>query len=110
MECPAEREKAVTKWKKVYGLKAYHPIAKDFAYSHYDENVNNIEVNHLHFGLQLIFDESQRDSDNEIWVSGYELTKFLQKHRCQVQRDEKTKEWTRVYQIKDPAVTEKKNK
>ena len=189
------------KWKKVYGLKAFHPIAKDFAFSHYDdfgasrsygykrnhlghdmmgsvgtpiiaiesgyvaelgwnqyggwrvginsfdgkryyyyahlrkdrpyaeglkkgdivqagdvigymgrtgysaeENVNNIEVYHLHFGLQLIFDESQRDCDNEIWVSGYELVKFLYGHRSKVQRDEKTKEWMRVYGIKDPVV------
>lgn len=187
-------------WKQVYGLKAYHPIAKDFPYSHYDdfgasrsygfkrnhlghdmmgqvgtpiiavesgyvaelgwnqyggwriginsfdgkryyyyahlrkdrpyaeglekgdivqagdvigymgrtgysteENVNNIDEYHLHFGLQLIFDESQRDSDNEIWVSGYELVKFLYGHRSQVQRNDETKEWTRVYQIKDPA-------
>ena len=188
-----------TAWKKVYGLKAYHPIAKTFPYSDYDdfgssrsygfkrvhlghdmmgqvgtpiiavesgyvaelgwnqyggwrvginsfdgkryyyyahlrkdrpyaeglekgdivqagdvigymgrtgysveENVNNIDEYHLHFGLQLIFDESQRDSDNEIWVSGYELVKFLYKHRSDVQRNDETKEWTRVYGIKDP--------
>ena len=187
------------KWKKVYGLKAYHPIARDFSYSHYDdfgasrsygykrnhlghdmlgqvgtpiiavesgyvaelgwnqyggwriginsfdgkryyyyahlrkdrpyaeklekgdvvqagdvigymgrtgysvdENVNNIEEYHLHFGLQLIFDESQREGTNQIWVSGYELVQFLYKHRAQVQRNDKTKEWTRVYDIKDP--------
>ena len=192
-----------TAWKKVYGLKAYHPIAKDFPYSAYDdfgssrsygykrvhlghdmmgqvgtpiiavesgyvaelgwnqyggwrvginsfdgkryyyyahlrkdrpyaeglqkgdivqagdvigymgrtgysveENVNNIDEYHLHFGLQLIFDESQRDCDNEIWVSGYELEKFLYKHRSEVQRNDKTKEWTRVYGIKDPVVGE----
>lgn len=195
--------KVKTAWKKVYGLKAYHPIAKDFPYSAYDdfgssrsygykrihlghdmmgqvgtpiiavesgyvaelgwnqyggwrvgvnsfdgkryyyyahlrkdrpyaeglqkgdivqagdvigymgrtgysveENVNNIDEYHLHFGLQLIFDESQRDCDNEIWVSGYELEKFLYKHRSEVQRNDKTKEWTRVYGIKDPVVGE----
>lgn len=188
-----------SKWKKVYGLKAYHPIARDFSYSHYDdfgasrsygykrnhlghdmlgqvgtpiiavesgyvaelgwnqyggwriginsfdgkryyyyahlrkdrpyaeglekgdivqagdvigylgrtgysveENVNNIDEYHLHFGLQLIFDESQREGTNQIWVSGYELVQFLYKHRAQVQRNDKTKEWTRVYDIKDP--------
>lgn len=193
--------KTTTAWKKVYGLKAYHPIAKDFPYSAYDdfgssrsygykrnhlghdmmgqvgtpiiavesgyvaelgwnryggwriginsfdgkryyyyahlrkdrpyaeglekgdivqagdvigymgrtgysveENVNNIDEYHLHFGLQLIFDESQRDCDNEIWVSGYELEKFLYKHRSEVRRNDETKEWSRVYRIKDPAI------
>ncbi len=188
-----------TKWKRVYGLKAYHPIARDFPYSDYDdfgasrsygykrnhlghdmmgqvgtpiiavesgyvaelgwnqyggwrvginsfdgkryyyyahlrkdrpyaeglekgdivqagdvigylgrtgysatENVNNIETYHLHFGLQLIFDESQREGSNQIWVSGYELVKFLYQHRSAVKRDDETKEWSRVYQIKDP--------
>lgn len=67
-----------------------------------EENVNNIDEYHLHFGLQLIFDESQRDGTNQIWVSGYELVKFLYKHQSVVQRNDETKEWTRVYQIKDP--------
>lgn len=194
-----------TTWKKVYGLKAFHPIAKGFPYSDYDdfgvsrsygykrnhlghdmmgqvgtpiiavesgyvaelgwnqyggwriginsfdgkryyyyahlrqnrpyaeglekgdivqagdvigylgrtgysatENVNNIDEYHLHFGLQLIFDESQRDGTNQIWVSGYELVKFLYKHQSVVQRNDETKEWTRVYQMKDPVVEERK--
>lgn len=45
-----------------------------------EENVNNIEVTHLHWGLQLIFDESQKESDNEIWIDIYPLTRFLAKH------------------------------
>lgn len=71
------------------------------------ENVNNINEYHLHFGLQLIFDESQREGSNEIWVSGYELVKFLYQHQSEVQRNDETKEWTRTYQIKDPAVKER---
>lgn len=67
-----------------------------------EENVNNIDEYHLHFGLQLIFDESQRNGNNEIWVNGYELVKFLYQHQSEVQRNDETKEWTRVYQIKDP--------
>ena len=66
------------------------------------ENVNNIDQYHLHFGLQLIFDESQREGNNQIWVSGYELVRFLYQHQSEVQRNDETKEWTRVYQIKDP--------
>lgn len=69
-----------------------------------EENVNNIDEYHLHFGLQLIFDESQRNGTNQIWVSGYELVKFLYKHQSVVQRNDETKEWTRVYQMKDPLV------
>lgn len=195
-----ENSDAETGWKKVYGLKAFHPIAKGFPYSDYDdfgasrsygykrnhlghdmmgqvgtpviavesgyvaeigwnqyggwrvginsfdgrryyyyahlrkdrpyaenlkkgdivqagdvigylgrtgysteENVNNIDEYHLHFGLQLIFDESQRKGNNEIWVNGYELVKFLYCHQSEVQRNDETKEWSRIYQIKDPA-------
>ena len=32
------------------------------------ENTNNIAEPHLHFGLQLIFDESQKEGNNEIWI------------------------------------------
>ena len=32
------------------------------------ENVNNINVPHLHFGLQLIFDEVQKEGTNQIWI------------------------------------------
>lgn len=67
------------------------------------ENVNNIDEYHLHFGLQLIFDESQREGNNEIWISGYELVKFLCRNRSEVARDDATKEWKRVYKMKDPA-------
>ena len=65
------------------------------------ENVNNIDQYHLHFGLQLIFDESQREGNNEIWVSGYELVKFLNANRSEVRRNDETKEWSRVYQMKE---------
>lgn len=68
------------------------------------ENVNNIEVVHLHWGLELIFDESQKESNNEIWIDCYELTKFLYQNRSETVKDEATKEWHRVYQMKDPAV------
>ena len=45
------------------------------------ENVNNIETVHLHWGLQLIFDESQKEGNNEIWIDCFELTKFLYRNR-----------------------------
>lgn len=71
------------------------------------ENVNNIDTYHLHFGLQLIFDESQREGNNQIWVSGYELVNFLYQHQSEVKRNDETKEWTRIYRIQDPAAKEK---
>ncbi len=68
------------------------------------ENVNNIEVTHLHWGLELIFDESQKESNNEIWIDIYALTRFLAKHTQPAAKVEGTKEWVRTTHIKDPAV------
>lgn len=70
------------------------------------ENTNNIDIIHLHFGLQLIFDESQKDGNNEIWISCYELARFLSQNRCETVKDESTKEWHRVQEMTDPAVAE----
>ena len=68
------------------------------------ENVNNIETVHLHWGLQLIFDESQKEGNNEIWVDCYELTKFLYRNRSEVAKIEDTKEWKRTREMADPEV------
>jgi len=70
------------------------------------ENVNNIEITHLHWGLQLIFDESQKEGNNEIWIDVYPLTRFLAKHTQTAVKVEGTKEWVRTNGIKDPAVEE----
>lgn len=70
------------------------------------ENVNNIDTPHLHFGLQIIFDESQKEGNNEIWVSCYELTRFLYQNQSETVKNEETKEWSRVVDMKDPAVEE----
>ncbi len=68
------------------------------------ENTNNIDESHLHFGIQLIFDESQKESNNEIWINCYELSKFLTANRSQTVRNPDTKEYYRTYQMKDPAI------
>lgn len=68
------------------------------------ENTNNIDEPHLHFGIQLIFDESQKDGNNEIWIDCYEIVKFLSVNRSESVKVNGTKEWTRIYQIKDPLV------
>ena len=62
------------------------------------ENVNNINVPHLHFGMQLIFDESQVDSPNEIWIDVYQIIEFLKKNRSEVYMSNKeTKDYSRKY-------------
>lgn len=66
------------------------------------ENVNNIDTPHLHLGLQLIFDESLRDSPNQIWVDLYSLTRLLSKNRAAVYQDPKTKEYYRTYDFSEP--------
>lgn len=68
------------------------------------ENVNNIETVHLHLGLEIIFDESQKDSDNEIWIDCYELTKFLYCNQSSVEKVENGREWKRVYHMEDPVL------
>lgn len=65
------------------------------------ENVNNIDEVHLHFGIQLIFDESQKEGNTEIWIDPYALTRFLYKNRCEVHKVEGTKEWKRTTQMRE---------
>lgn len=43
------------------------------------EDTNNIKVPHLHFGLQLIFDESQKDGVNQIWIDVYDIVELLRR-------------------------------
>ncbi len=50
------------------------------------ENTNNIDEPHLHFGLQLIFDESQKEGNNEIWIDCYQLVQFLQLNRSETKK------------------------
>ena len=50
------------------------------------ENVNNIETVHLHFGMQLIFDESQKECLSEIWIDVYDIVRLLNRHRSTVVR------------------------
>ena len=70
------------------------------------ENVNNIETVHLHFGMQLIFDESQKECNSEIWIDVYDLTRFLAKQRSEVEKNGATKEWERISKMVDPCVEE----
>lgn len=50
------------------------------------ENTNNIDVPHLHYGLQLIFKPEQKDGTNQIWIDMYALTKFLTLNKSKVKK------------------------
>lgn len=68
------------------------------------ENTNNIDEPHLHFGLQLIFDESQKEGAHEIWIDCFQLVRFLEANRCETLRDGETKEFYRAWQMQDPVI------
>lgn len=63
------------------------------------ENVNNIGTVHLHFGIQLVFDESQKECNSEIWISAYDLVRLLSHHRSGVQKT--ADGWQRLYPYRD---------
>ena len=63
------------------------------------ENVNNIETVHLHFGMQLVFDESQKECLSEIWIDVYDIVRLLHEHRSTVVRNDN--QWQRKYPWKD---------
>ncbi len=63
------------------------------------ENVNNIQTVHLHFGMQLVFDESQKECLSEIWIDVYDIVRLLSGHRSSVRKSEQG--WQRVYPFVD---------
>lgn len=69
-----------------------------------NENVNNINTSHLHFGIQLIFDESQKEGNGEIWIDCYQIVKFLYSNRSETVKNIETKEYSRVIDMVDPSV------
>lgn len=68
------------------------------------ENVNNITAVHLHFGMQLVFEESQKECMSEIWVDVYDIVRLLSRHRSSLQKTEDG--WKRVYPFRDLDVQE----
>lgn len=68
------------------------------------ENVNNIETVHLHFGMQLIFDESQKECNSEIWINVYDIVRLLSEHRSSVVKT--ADGWKRAYPYVDLDVDE----
>ena len=70
------------------------------------ENTNNIETVHLHFGLQLIFDESQKECLSEIWIDVYDIVRLLGSHTSSWKQT--SDGWVRIYPFKDLDVEELK--
>ncbi len=69
------------------------------------ENVNNINVPHLHFGIQLIFDEVQKEGPNQIWCDLYDLVNFLQRNRSEVYKsNQETKDYSRKIDFIDSSL------
>ena len=68
------------------------------------ENVNNIQTVHLHFGLQLVFDESQKECNSEIWIDVYDIVRLLSAHRSTVQNIDGC--WKRKYPFVDLDILE----
>lgn len=60
------------------------------------ENTNMDVKPHLHFGMQLIFDESQLDGNGEIWIDVYAICKFLAKNRAQVLKNTTTNDYESI--------------
>ena len=63
------------------------------------ENINNIETVHLHFGLQLVFDESQKECNSEIWIDVYNIVRLLSAHRSSLKKVDG--KWKRCYPYAD---------
>lgn len=63
------------------------------------ENTNNIETVHLHFGMELVFDEKQKECNSEIWVDVYNIVRLLSSHRSSIRKTENG--WERVYPFVD---------
>ncbi len=63
------------------------------------ENTNNIETVHLHFGMELIFDESQKECLSEIWIDVYDIVRLLKSHRSSIAKT--SAGWERVYPFVD---------
>lgn len=67
-------------------------------------DTNNIETVHLHFGIQLVFEEWQKECNSEIWVNAYPIVRLLSGHRSTVVKGENG--WERLYPYQDLDIPE----
>lgn len=71
-----------------------------------EENVNGMNVPHLHLGMQLIFNEVQKEGNNQIWIDMYSIAELLNRNKATVVKDEESGEYKRVYDIFDDTYPE----
>ncbi len=65
------------------------------------ENVNNINIPHLHFGMQIIFDESQKEGNGEIWIDVFDIVKLLSQNRSETVYNSENNHHQRKHSYKD---------
>ena len=54
----------------------------------------------MHFGVQLIFNEVQKDGNNQIWIDVYEIIEYLKRNSSQVYMAyQDTKDYERKYDV-----------
>ncbi len=63
------------------------------------ENVNGMSVPHLHLGMQLVFDESQKEGINQIWIDMYNIVRLLARNKATVVRESASGQYFRKYDI-----------
>lgn len=63
------------------------------------ENVNNIQTVHLHFGMELVFEEWQKECNSEIWIDVYNIVRLLNQHRSNLKKEQNS--WKRSYPFVD---------
>ena len=63
------------------------------------EDTNNIQIPHLHFGMQVIFDEVQKDGINQIWIDVYNIVNLLEKNKMPVEKNADGTDWQRARNI-----------
>ena len=68
------------------------------------ENKNNIDKSHLHLGMELIFNECQKECNNEIWIDLYAITNLLERNKSAVIRNNETKEYYRQFDFKEALI------
>ncbi|MBQ2841618.1 MAG: M23 family metallopeptidase [Clostridia bacterium] len=72
-----------------------------------EENVNGMKVPHLHLGMQLIFNEVQKEGNNQIWIDMYSLVELLSRNKSTVIKNSESGEYQRVYDIFDASYPER---
>ncbi len=64
------------------------------------DNTGGLEKDHLHFSLQVVFDEETQPDG--VWIDTFALTRLLNQNRSAAIRNDPSQEFTRAYAIREP--------